>query len=103
MKQLDVCWATGIEGSRGRRLIVILQHHDFASIDSLIVAPLFRPTELPHVDRIRPRVKFKRQDYVLALDRLAAVPKRLLAPAGGELRAAHYEVMSGIDLIFVGF
>ena len=80
------------------------QHHDFDLIDSLIVAPLFLPSELPEVEGLRPRVKFKRRDYVVAIDRLAAVPKRRISPADGNIARARYKLMKAIDLnFFSGF
>lgn len=103
MKQLDVCWASGLGAGRSRRLVVLLQHHDFDLIDSLIVAPLFLPSELPEVEKVRPCVKFKRRDYIVAIDRLAAVPKRRISPADGNLEPARYDLMKAIDLIFSGF
>ena len=103
MKQFDVCWATGPRDGGRRRLVVVLQHHDFEAIVGVVVAPMYLATELPAFEQLRPQLKFKRQAYIVAVDRLGTLPKRQVGPAVGNLETLRYELTKAIDLIFSGF
>ena len=103
MRQFDVCQAGGGGIAGERRLVVILQHHDFEELAGIIVAPMYLASELPPLQRLRPQTTFKRKAYVIAIDRLASVPKRQLRPPVGNLEPLRYELSKALDLIFAGF
>jgi hypothetical protein len=100
MKQLDVCSANA---GRRRQLVVILQHHDIEEMAGIIAAPMYTPSEIAEIDRLRPRARYKGRSYVIAIDRLAYMPRAQVGRPLGSVEASRYEVIKAIDLIFSGF
>jgi len=103
VKQFDICTASGSGVAGSRRLVVVLQHHDFAELSGVIVAPMYATDELPALERLRPQTTFRRRAYVIAVDRLGSLPKRQLGAPVGNLEALRYELTKALDLIFSGF
>jgi mRNA-degrading endonuclease toxin of MazEF toxin-antitoxin module len=105
VRQFDVCPAQGrgVAEERRHRLVVVLQHHDFEELAGVVVAPMYLASELPPLQKLRPQTTFKRKAYVIAIDRLASVPKRQLGAPVGNLESLRYEMSKALDLIFVGF
>ena len=102
MKQFDVCWATG-SGADAKRLVVILQHHDIGALATVVVAPLYLPSELDVLERLRPTATVSGRRYIVAVDRLASIPKRQLGAAKDNLEPLRYELTKAIDLLLTGF
>jgi hypothetical protein len=84
-------------------LVVVLQHHDIDRIATVIVAPLYLPSELDVVERLRPTATVSGRRYVVAVDRLASIPKRQLGTAKDNLEPLRYELTKAIDLLLSGF
>lgn len=103
MKRFDVYSATGFGGQGKRRLVVVLQHPALEVLDTVVVAPLFKPTELPAVPVLRPMLTVEQRQLVVAVDRMAAVPRTQLGKAVGNLEPASYELLRAVDLLFSGF
>lgn len=101
MKQFDICPIAAPTGTT--RHVVVLQHHDIEALSGVIVAPLYPADQLPAVDRLRLPLTFKRRSYLVAIDRLASVPKRQLGPAVGTLEPLRYDIKNALDLVFAGF
>jgi len=103
MKRFDVCAATG-PGLSGRgRLVVVLQHEHLDQLANVVVAPLFAKDELDHIARLRPIVLIARKKYVVAVDRLASLPRRQLGAPVANLESARYELINALDFLFAGF
>jgi toxin CcdB len=103
VKRFDVCPATG-RGIAGRgRFVVVLQHEHLDRLGTVVAAPLFADNELEHIDRLRPHVRLGRKSYIVAVDLLAALPKRQLEAAVANLEKSRYELTKAIDLLFAGF
>jgi len=102
MKRFDVCPLAGFDGPGKRRLVVVLQHEALESIDTTVVAPLFKPDEVPPVRLLRPLVTVGRQRLVVSVERLASVPRRQLGKAIGNLEVARYELLRATDFLFSG-
>lgn len=103
MKRFDVCPASG-QGVAGRaRLVVVLQHPRLSELATLVVAPLFLAGELEAILRLRPPVVVLGRDYLVAIDRLAALPSRQLAAPVANLEGSRYELTNALDFLFAGF
>lgn len=103
MKRFDVCPATG-PGVAGRgRLVVALQHEQLSSLANVVVAPLFAEAELAPIEKLRPRVRIARKNYIVAIDRLASLPRRQLGAAVANLDKSRYELINALDFLFAGF
>jgi toxin CcdB len=102
MKRFDVCPASRSGGAGKDRLVVVLQHESLDQLTTTIVAPLYKPAEFRPLDRLTPIVVVGRQKYVVAIDRLAAVPKRQLGRAVGNLENLRYELIKATDYLFSG-
>jgi toxin CcdB len=103
MKRFDVCPASG-PGVAGRgRLVVVLQHEHLAQLSNVVVAPLFADGELEVIDRLRPVVEVDARTYIVAVDRLAALPGRQLGSPMANLESARYELINALDFLFGGF
>lgn len=103
MKRFDVCWATGTGIAGHRRLVVVLQHHDIDVLATIIVAPLYLPSELHAVERLRPKTTIGSRTYVVAVDRLGSIPKRQLGAPRDNLEPLRYDLTKALDLLFSGF
>ena len=103
MKRFDVCPAVG-PGVAGRgRLVVVLQHEQLSQLGNVVVAPLFADGELDAIDRLRPVVIIDACPYVVAVDRLAALPTRQLSSPVANIESARYDLINALDFLFAGF
>lgn len=99
MRQFDVHWLR----SPREGLVVILQHDLADQLDTRVVAPL---TDVPHrlvVDGLRLKVDFGSGDYLLQIDRLAALSRSAIGPYAGRLEHEQDRIKAGLDLLFLGF
>ncbi len=103
MKRFDVRASGRSVGAGKDRLVVVLQHEALEVLDTVIVAPLFKPSDLPPVTNLRPLVTVGRQRMVVAVDRMVSLPKRDLGKTVGSLQSASFELVRSIDLLFSGF
>jgi toxin CcdB len=103
MKRFDVCSAVRFGGSGRDRLVLVLQHEALTDLSTVIAAPLFKPDELPPVPGLRPLITMDGQRWVVAMDRMASLPRRQLGKAAGNLEGDRDVFVRCIDLIFTGF
>lgn len=103
MKRYDVCIATGPGVAGRKRLIVVLQHDNISDLDEVVVAPLYLTSQLSSVRHLRPKVRLDDQDYLIAVDRLGAMPRRQLGAPLANLEQLRYEITKALDLLFTGF
>jgi toxin CcdB len=99
MDQFDIC---PLRGGRGNP-VVILQHRLSHDLDTCVVAPLVPTSELPPIERMRPLVYYRERDYVIAVDRLAAVARRNIDKPVGSVAAQRDGIIAAIDLLFTGY
>jgi toxin CcdB len=103
MKRFDVCPASGPGVAEGGRLVVVLQHEHLSQLGNIVVAPLFAHGDLEAIDRLRPVVVVDARPYVVAVDRLAALPTRQLGSPLANLESARYDLINALDVLFAGF
>ena len=84
-------------------LVVILQHRHARAVDTVIVAPVVPGSSLPSLERIRPPVNFEGKQYVVAVDRLAAVERHSVGPRVGSLEPHRDDLIRAIDTLVTGF
>jgi CcdB protein len=97
MRQFDVC-----RGKSGV-LLLVLQHDAIEALDTRIVAPLIKNSGRKLIGRARLLVELEGTEYMLQLDRLAAIDARHLGPVVGSLGTRRDDIKNGIDLLFFGF
>jgi CcdB protein len=97
MRQFDVC-----RGKSGG-LLLVLQHDAVDALDTRIVAPLVKNEGRKMIGRARLLVELEGNEYVLQLDRLAAIDARHLGLVVASLVSRQDEIKNGIDLLFFGF
>ncbi|MEW5962966.1 MAG: CcdB family protein [Pseudomonadota bacterium] len=103
MKRFEVRQAKGAGVAGGRRLVVVLQHEHFDDLATAVVAPLYKPRELAEITGLRPAISLEGKRYLVAIDRLAAVPKGQLGQVVGNAEAQSFELLRGLDLLLSGF
>jgi toxin CcdB len=103
MKQFDVCRAAVGPLRKADRLVVVLQHPHVDHIGTLIVAPLYSPKDLPVITQLRLAVRVDRKSYVVAVDRLAALPTNELGRTVANLERHRDQFSRAWDLLFFGF
>jgi hypothetical protein len=88
---------------RHSELVVILQHAHARAVETVIVAPLHGKDRLPPLERIRPLVAIEGREYIVAVDRLAAIDRRTLGERIGSLDAHRYDLIRALDVLLTGF
>jgi toxin CcdB len=102
MEQLAICRVQQTDPSRSLGMVVVLQHALLDDLNTRVVAPLVLSTELPHIPRLRPKVRVDEKEYVVAIDRLAAVPRRSVGEMVGSMQLRREEMIGAIDFLFTG-
>lgn len=88
--------------SRSDQLVVILQHDGAGDLATRIVAPLSASFAGRALERARIVVDLDGDEYVVQLDRMAAVETREIGRACGSLDKFEQSVKNGIDLLLFG-
>jgi toxin CcdB len=99
MDQFDICPLRSGQGNP----VVILQHRLSHHLDTCIVAPLVPASQLPPIERMRPLVRYRDRDHVIAMDRLAAVARRSIDKRVGSVASERDPIIAAIDLLFTGY
>lgn len=100
MEQFAICLLR--RARRRRDYAVILQHRLLDDLDTCVIAPLVPAGQRLPVRRLRPPVRIAEKEYVLAIDRLAAVERRSIGEAVGSLAFRRDEIIAAVDLLFTG-
>lgn len=103
MKRFDVCAASRLAGAGKDRLVIVLQHDALSDLTTTIVAPLFKLNEYRLVKGLTPMIDVGRQRLVVAIDRLASVPKNQLGKSIANVESARMDLLRATDLLFTGF
>lgn len=102
MKRFDVCPAGKFAGAGKDRLVVVLQYEALGDLTTTIVAPLYKTSEYRVVRHLTPLVDVGRQRLVVAIDRLAFVPKGILGKPVANVESARLELLRATDMLFSG-
>lgn len=104
MKSFDVCVVGRKSFGPGKdRLVVVLQHDSIEALTTTVVAPLFKLNEYRVVAKLTPVVEVKGERFVVAIDRLASVPKAELGKSIANLEQSRLDLLSATDFLFTGF
>jgi toxin CcdB len=85
--------------------LVDVQSSLLAAMNTRVVVPLYpKGTEevLPF-SRLTPEVTFQGTTYIAMVPELAGVPRRQLGVLVGQLDASRNDLLTALDLLFVGF
>ena len=102
-KQFDVCTATVGPSRNPYCLVVVLQHPHVDQLGTLVVAPLYLAKDLPLVTHVRFTARIDRKSYVVAVDRVAAIPAKDLEKTITNLDKHRDQFSRAWDLLFFGF
>lgn len=98
MRQFDVCRLK----ARAHQLVVILQHDTVDDVDTRVVAPLSSVPYRRLMERVRIPVLLEDDEYVVQLDRMAAVSVSEIGRVCGKLSDYEQDIKNGMDLLFFG-
>jgi hypothetical protein len=98
MRQFDVCRLK----RRPDQFVVILQHDTVDSLETRVVAPLSSVPYRRLMERVRIPVLLDDGQYVVQLDRMAAVSVSEIGRVCGRLRNYEQAIKNGIDLLLFG-
>lgn len=84
------------------RRVVVLQYSGLDTGASILVAPLFPASDLPELQGVTPRVDLDGEDYLIAVQLLAAIQRKDLGPAERTLAQHEYAVANAINRLFFG-
>ena len=98
MKQYDVCRLRNPPD----QLVVILQHDLVDELGTRMVAPLSDETNRALIDVLRIPVEIDFGSFVVQLDRMAAIERRMIGQVVGTLAAEENRIKRGLDLLFFG-
>jgi toxin CcdB len=84
------------------RRVVVLQHPGLDTGASVLVAPLFRASDLPELQGVTPRVSLDGEDYLIAVQLLAAIQRKDLGPVERTLAQHEYAIANAINRLFFG-
>ena len=105
MSQFDV-YPNPDPGSKARIPFVVVLQSDFLdAIDNHVVAPL-RPKQEPGivpVIRLNPVVHVDDTEYLVRVQDLATVPRRMLKQPVANLSPQRDEILAALDFLFTGF
>jgi toxin CcdB len=85
-----------------KRQVVVLQYPGLDTGASILVAPLFPARDLPELDGVTPRVSLDGEDYLVAVQQLAAVQRKDLGPVVWTLTDYEYSIANAINRLFFG-
>lgn len=85
-----------------KRRVVVLQYPGLDTGASILVAPLYPAIDLPELPGVTPRVDLDGEDYLIAVQQLAAVQRKDLGPVERSLAAHEYAVANAINRLFFG-
>ena len=103
MTQYNVCMASGANIAGKRRLVVVLQHRVLDDLVTVVTAPLYSVNELERVRQLRPVVEIAGTEFLVAIDRLAFLPRRQLGAPIANLQEHEYQLRKALDLGYSGF
>lgn len=83
--------------------IVVLQSHYLDALNTVVVAPLFRPEVIPAENAVMLAVRFDAEPLVLDLALIANLPTRLLRQSVGNLVEYDLEIRRAINRLLSGF
>lgn len=98
MKQFDVCRLRNPPD----QLVVILQNDLVDELGTRVVAPLSDETHRALIDVLRIPVEIDFGSYVVQLDRMAAIERRMIGQVIGTLAAEESRIKRGLELLFFG-
>jgi CcdB protein len=85
-----------------KQKVVVLQYPGLDTGASILVAPLFPASALPELQGVTPRVNLDGEDYLVAVQQLAAVQRKDLSPVVRNLADYEYPIANAINRLFFG-
>jgi toxin CcdB len=105
MSQFDV-FRNPDPGSQARiPFVVVLQSDLLDAVDNHVVAPLRAKHEshIVPVLRLNPHVMIDDEEYLVRVQDLATVPRRMLKEKVATLAPQREEILAALDFLFTGF
>lgn len=105
MSQFDVFHNPDVQSRARIPYVLVLQSDLLDSIENHIVVPLRIKLEgaIVPVLRLNPIVSIDGDDYLLRMQDIAAVPRRLLRQPVTNLSSRREDILAALDFLFTGF
>lgn len=103
MRQFDVFRNPDSASARQRPYLVILQSDLLRDVSTVVVAPLALSSRFPPITRLTPTIAIAGNEYVILTTDIASIPRKALKRGVGTAAAKRDEILSALDLVFVGF
>lgn len=85
-------------------LAIDLQANMLSDLPTRIMVPLYPPSEMPwSISRLNPRFLIDGQAYVMATQRMAAIPVAEIGKSVADLTRDADAIMAATDFLFQGF
>lgn len=103
MKQFDIYRNPDAVAARRRPYLVVLQSDFLNVVETVAVAPLALLERTKPISRLTPFVDVAGTKHILLVHELAAIPRGTLKRHAGTAAAKRDEILSALDLVFLGF
>lgn len=81
---------------------LVLQADLLDQFDRRIVAPLVPFKAFKPVEKLHLRFRLSRQDYIVVMDKMAAIPLKHIKSVEGSMKDREWDIRRALDLVFVG-
>lgn len=103
MKQFEIYKNPNPSASRRRPYLVVLQSDLLSVVETVVVAPLATLERTKPISRLTPIVDLDGLKHALMVHELAAIPRGILKRCVGSAASKRDEILSALDLVFLGF
>jgi toxin CcdB len=83
-------------------LLLVLQHDQIESLQSVIVAPLVPSIGGIGKSRLHPVVEISGRLYVVKMEDIAATPRGMIGTVVGSAIERRYDIIAALNLLFTG-
>jgi toxin CcdB len=83
-------------------LLLILQHDQISSLQSVVVAPLVPSVAGIGTSRLHPVLEVSGRPYVVKMEDMAATPRGMIGAVMGSAMDRRYDIVAALDLLFTG-
>jgi hypothetical protein len=102
MRQYAICKIKEGRLGSGPDYVVILQRDLFSDMKTRVVAPLMHLGQVIPAERLHPQIQIDRVEYVIMIDRLAAIDSKLLVATSHSAISMRDEITRALDMLFTG-
>jgi mRNA-degrading endonuclease toxin of MazEF toxin-antitoxin module len=104
LAQFDIVKNPSKTSAKEIPFFVVLQYDFLLTLPRVVVAPLrLEAKELPEMLKLNPRLTFDGKKYVVLVDLISSLDRRMIREINGTAKSIQYEIKSAIDFLVSGF